>query len=182
MLPLAYHFLRRATIQHFTTTIIFANGRVFNYLFKRGLLLALLENICISFSYEAATMCTAQLLPFFPFLYIWMQVNPSTVPNSAVLMCGATCLERLFVRVALCFLRLCQDKPRAMLSHIWCESSLIERPVYPTNVAPCSHLILQTATCKTGNQTVQESIWSKKERTVSGRSKHVRNMLFFVSE
>jgi len=69
-------------------------------------------------------------------------------------MSGATCLERLFFHEGLCFFRLFQDKRRAMLSHIWCENSLIERPVYPINVAPCSHGILETATWKTGNKTV----------------------------
>jgi hypothetical protein len=154
MLPLTCTFLRQAPVQRFTTPIIFGNGRVFNCLCKSGLLLAPLENICISFSYEAAAIYNTQLLTFFPVPYIWMQVNPRTFSNSPVLMSGATCLERLFLREGLCFLRWCQEKRRAMVSHIWCESSLIERPVYPINVAPCSHGILQTATCKAGNKTV----------------------------
>ena len=69
-------------------------------------------------------------------------------------MSDLACLERLFLREGLCFLRLCQDKSRAMLSHIWCESSLIERPVHVINVTPYSHEILQTATSRTGNKAV----------------------------
>ena len=70
MPPLACNFLRRPPTQNFTTTTTFVSGRVFNYLCKRGLLLSLLKNTCISFSYEAATMYNTQLLRFFPVLYI----------------------------------------------------------------------------------------------------------------
>jgi len=81
-------------------------------------------------------------------------IREKNFSNSAVLMSDLACLERLFLREKLYFLRLCEEKRRAMLSHIWCESSLIERPVHPINVTPYSHGILQTATCRTGKNTV----------------------------